>query len=184
MTGSQQVGLGVIGTSSKPTVPRSAAARVIVVLLAVLVLLPVAPVEAHGGLQSADPMPGDHLNTLPRQIRLQFAVPTVPDARTRIDVLTPSGGNLSVGAPQTTGLGVGQRLSEATERGKYRVAFAVVTFDGHVSTGGYAFWVNPARQSTTGAAAPAWWLGLIVLLIAATASTAVITSRRSTRPTD
>jgi hypothetical protein len=79
---------------------------------------------------------------------------------------------------------VAQQLSEATERGKYRVAFAVVTFDGHVSTGGYGFWVNPVRESTTGAAAPAWWLGLIVLLIATTAGTALITNRRSTRPTD
>lgn len=182
MFGSQRIRLGVIGTSSKPSTPRRAVGRLIFVLLAALVLLPMAPVEAHGGLQSADPVPGDHLNALPRQIRLQFAIPAVPDARTRIDVITPSGGNLSVGAPQTTGLGVTQQLSQATETGKYRVAFAVVSFDGHVSTGGYAFWVDQARRSATGGSAPAWWLGLIVLLIAATAGTALITSRRSTLP--
>jgi methionine-rich copper-binding protein CopC len=152
--------------------------------MAVLALLPMAPAHAHGGLQSADPMPREQLEASPRQIRLQFAMPTVPDARTRIDVITPSGENLAVGAPQATGLGVGQQLSATTESGKYRVAFAVVSVDGHVTTGGYTFWVDLSRQPATDAATPAWWLGLIGLLIAFTAGAAVMSNRRSMRPVE
>ena len=158
------------------------AGRLIVVVLAMLALLPMVPAEAHGELQAADPMPGEHLGTSPRQVLLQFAVGAVPHPRTRIEVITPSGADLAVGAAHATGLGVAQELSTATEGGKYRVLYAVVSADGHTMRGGYSFWINPPQGSTPHAATPTWWLGLIALLTTVAVAAAHVASRRSSSP--
>jgi methionine-rich copper-binding protein CopC len=137
----------------------------LLVLLAVpaLAVLAPSPAQAHAGLQSADPGPGQHVDRLPAQMQLHFGRPTIPDPRTRVVVLGPGGDDVALGQPAASGLGISQRLAPTTVRGLYRVTYAVVSVDGHVTRGRYRFWVTATTRPAGGASPALGWPGLLVL---------------------
>lgn len=141
-------------------------------LLVMLVCGMASPAQAHTGFQSGSPAPRDHLHELPTQVQLHFGQPSIPDDRTRLVVLSPTGANLAEGPVYLTALGVATKLAPAHESGRYSVSFAVVSVDGHLTEGHYPFWVTPgtavssASGHSIGDRLP-WYvggLGVIVVL--------------------
>jgi hypothetical protein len=89
---------------------------------------------------------------------MRFGQPTIPDRRTEVAVIVPSGRDIAAGAAVSSGLGVGQRLHRSTEQGWYRVRYRVVFIDGHLRSGVYRFRVSTAAAS---AADPQKWVWLL-----------------------
>ena len=111
-----------------------------------------APADAHTNLRSAVPAPNSSTKGAPAQVQLHFGQPTVPDDRTHVSVLLPSGRDVARGAAVAGGFGVAQRLAETRVRGWYRVRYSVVFVDGHVGSGVFRF-----RVTTFDKAAPNHW---------------------------
>ena len=132
------------------TVRTSFAGRAVTVLLVLVGVTALVtwrlptPAEAHTGLQSATPAPGARVGHPPAQVQLHFVKQTVPDPRTRVKVVGPSGKNIAVGHPSVTGLGISQRVSPAHQVGVYIVSYTVVSVDHHVTRGGYDFLLSTA----------------------------------------
>ena len=157
----------------RPTSLRVVAAATLVVgaLAALLVLTSLSAAEAHTQLRFADPGPGARVDHPPTQIQLRFFKSTVPDPRTRLTLVGPTGTDLAQGPPSVSGLGISQRLSEPHQVGVYVVSYTVVSSDGHVIRGRYDFLLTvaaPATPSATSSTARWVWLGsaLVVLVVA------------------
>jgi methionine-rich copper-binding protein CopC len=121
--------------------------------------------SAHANLRRADPAPNSTVSHAPAQIQMQFGQPAVPDPRTRVRVLLPSGHDAALGPAAASGLGVSQRLGTRREKGWYRVQYAVVFVDGHLGTGVFRFRVGdvdapPPHHGVM----TSWLIGLGVLL--------------------
>ena len=119
------------------------AAAALCVLLA-LTWFPAAPAGAHATLTLASPEPESTSTGVPDQIQLHFRLPAVPDERTSVSVMTPSGRDLAAVDAVVTGLGVAQPLTRSAETGWYQVRYRVVFWGGHVDSGGFRFQVTAA----------------------------------------
>lgn len=168
--------------------------RLLVVVVSVLALLRPGPAEAHALLFSADPEDGATLAQPPRQVELAFTVLLSDPAYIR--VTGPEGQNLSQGDPVIEEARAVQPVRDDAGPGDYRIAYQVVSTDGHRITGAVRF-----RVETTGAAEAAqpsvvdragvadgaattdagrgpWWSWAVAALAALTIGT-VIRRRRS-----
>jgi copper transport protein len=145
-------------TSGVPAGVAGAIARAAVVLGLVAPTLggAPAPATAHANLTSASPEPQSTTNGSPSQVQLHFGWPAVPDDRTRVSVIVPSGRDIAVGTAVASGLGVSQRLSPSREKGWYRVRFTVAFVDGHAGSGVFRFRVG-TRDASAPATAPWKW---------------------------
>ncbi|TFU34142.1 copper resistance protein CopC [Microbacterium paludicola] len=128
---------------------------------ALLVMLGVfattAPASAHDRLLTSDPSDGSTVQSMPDEITLTFdaAVQSITENDTYINVLAPSGENLSTGAESIDGAIIRQQLSPATEAGAYTVEWRAVSSDSHPISGTYTFTVESASaESGAGAVAP------------------------------
>ena len=148
----------------------SAAGRVGAVVLVVLgmsaafvvAVLPLSAGAHTSSLVSAEPAPGARVGRPPTQVQLRFLRPSVPDPRTKVAMVSPSGVNLARGTPSVTGLGVSQQVSPAREVGVYVVSYAVVAVDGHLTRGDYDFLLTAAAPATSQhGALPVWWWVLL-----------------------
>lgn len=160
-----------------------AAQRWVACFLLILVLGTPAGAEAHTGFQSGTPGPHDHLDELPAAAQLEFGQPAIPDQRTRLAVLSPSGVNLARGPVYSSAMGVATRLRPSRETGRYSLSFAVVSVDGHLTEGRYPFWVvaGSAASSRPGNAVTQgllWLLGVLTALVVV----GVRLRRRARRP--
>jgi methionine-rich copper-binding protein CopC len=120
-------------------------ARAVVLVLAVVASLLVtapAPASAHANLQSAVPAPNASTDGAPSQVQLRFGQPTIPDDRTAVSVIVPSGRDIAEGAALVTGFGVAQRLAATQEQGWFRVRYRVTFVDGHARAGVFRFRVT------------------------------------------
>jgi len=140
-------------------------------LAALLLAIFPTSAEAHTQLRFADPAPGARVNHLPTQVQLRFFKATVPDPRTKLTLVAPSGADLAQGPPSVSGLGISQRLAQPHQVGVYVVSYTVVSTDGHVIRGRYDFLLTvaaPASSSGTSPVARRLWIGsaLVVLVIA------------------
>ncbi len=141
------------------------AALVLLVLVAVTALVTwqlSMPAAAHTGLRSATPAPGARVGRPPAQVQLHFVKQTVPDPRTRVKVVGPSGTNIAVGHPSVTGLGISQPVSPAHQVGVYFVSYTVVSVDHHVTRGGYDFLLTTAAPVTSTSSFPVWQWALLL----------------------
>ena len=125
---------------------------VVLVLVSLATCLGPSHAEAHTNLRSAVPGPNSSTNGAPAQVQLHFGQSTVPDRRTHVSVLIPSGRDIARGDAVSGGFGVAQRLATAREKGWYRVRYSVVFVDGHVGSGVFRF-----RVTTFDKAAPNHW---------------------------
>lgn len=141
-----------------------AAALISLALTAVFVWALPTAAFAHTSLRFADPAPGSRVGRPPTQVQLRFVKQSVPDPRTNVTVVGPSGVDIAHGSPSVTGLGISQRVSPAREAGVYVVSYTVVSSDGHLLRGGYDFLLTAAATATAtssqaaGSAAWQWWL--------------------------
>lgn len=159
-----------------------AGAAVLVTLAVTTLLLGVWPGSAiaHTALQQADPAPGTRVGRPPAQVQLRFVKQSVPDPRTRVAVVGPSGVDLAQGPPSVTGLGVSQPVRPARETGVYVVSYTVVSVDGHVTRGGYNFLMTAASTAPR-STFPVWSWALLgsVFVGLVVAGSLVLQSRRS-----
>ncbi|MEP7090480.1 MAG: copper resistance CopC family protein [Nocardioidaceae bacterium] len=112
------------------------------VLMSCGTLVGLSPADAHANLTSANPAPNASTKGAPAQVQMHFGQPTIPDRRTKVQVVVPSGRNIATGAPVSDGLGVAQRLADSHEKGWYRVRYSVVFIDGHLASGVFRFQVT------------------------------------------
>lgn len=121
------------------------------------VLLGVAgPASAHDELLDATPRAGATIARLPGEVRLVFDDRVLPDL-SEVRVTGPEGRVLSSGSPTVSGTVVTQRTAGAAPAGGYRVAYRVVSADGHPVVGTWAFRVSAGGRD--GGAAPAQTAG-------------------------
>jgi copper resistance protein C len=138
---------------------RGAAAAVLALLLAVTG--GVSAAFAHTQLTNSVPTSGATVERTPGSIQLSFTEPI--DARlASVVVVGPKGENLAVGSPRQSGPGLIQPMTASREPGRIRVAYRVVSLDGHPVSDSYSFTVRkgdpnapvaPQDQSTPGATA-------------------------------
>ncbi|MEL5990511.1 copper resistance CopC family protein [Microbacterium phosphatis] len=121
-----------------------------------------SPAAAHDALQpeQSSPVPGSTIETMPEQITLAFsdALLTLGPQDTVIDVLAPSGAEVSEGDAVVDGALVTQEIGTVTETGAYTVNWHVVSSDGHPTEGSYEFTVTtvaPASPAATATPDPA-----------------------------
>src|SRR4051794_11774601 len=124
----------------------------VLVLVSLVAWLGPASADAHTNLRSAVPAPNSSTKGAPSQVQLHFGQPTIPDERTHVTVLVPSGRDVARGTAVVDGFGVAQRLAPAREKGWYRVRYSVAFVDGHVGSGVFRF-----RVTTFDRAAPNHW---------------------------
>ncbi len=109
------------------------------------------PAAAHARLERTDPADGASLGAGPGVVRLVFDE-AVQDALATV-VVTGPGGDVVAGAPEIVDGTVDQPVA-AEEAGDYRVAYRVVSADGHPVSGELSFTVTAAPAAPGGSSAP------------------------------
>lgn len=118
-------------------------------LLGVLVVLvPVAPAQAHDRLVSSDPESGATLEEAPEEIELTFSA-AVQDIGGSVDLVDGDGGAVEVGSPSTEGSTVTTSVDEELPAGDYEVRWRVVSSDGHAISGVVEFSVEGQEGAAT-----------------------------------
>lgn len=117
---------------------RCAAAAVLALLFAVTG--GVSTALAHTELTNAVPAAGVSLQRTPGSIQLSFTEPIDAELGSVV-VLGPRGENLAVGPARQSGSGLMQPITASREPGRIRVAYRVVSLDGHPVAGRYSFTV-------------------------------------------
>jgi copper resistance protein C len=114
-----------------------------------LLLVGVAPANAHNILIRTSPVDGSTVPMLPGVIVLTFNEPGQADG-TVIAVTGPDG-NVSSGAAMLVDSDVRQAVGPGSPPGRYTVAWRVVSADGHPVDGTFTF---TATKGTSGSATP------------------------------
>lgn len=180
-----------------PLGPRSAARRAGLALTAVFAALlmvwagAAAPASAHDELLSSDPAADAVLDAAPEVITLTFSgVLTGGDGATEMAVTDAAGTDLTMGSPVLDGVRVSQPIDSGAS-GLIRVAWRVVSSDGHPISGEYSFAVGDDASVPPSPTAPAEesgggelvvvWIAVGVIVVAAAAFVVVLTRRRPSR---
>ena len=133
---------------------RSALVTVISLLGTVLVLaLGTAPAVAHDYLVSTSPEADATVDVPPTSVDLTFNRSLLGVAPAMI-VTGPAGETFVEGTPEIRDAGASMPLPSSMPEGTYRVAWSVVSSDGHRIQGAFAFSVGAPSLSSTGASAP------------------------------
>lgn len=98
-----------------------------------------APAFAHATLISSSPTEGQHLASLPTEVRFEFNQEM--SAPAYVIVTAPDGTSVTRGDPQVDGPVVSQAISDGPD-GAYTMAYRAVSADGHPITGEIAFTVG------------------------------------------
>lgn len=136
--------------------PRTARRRwsglLVGLLGAAAVLLGPAPVAAaHTSLVDSDPQANATLLQSPRTVTLVFD--EAPEQFAATVVLTdPDGGTVQATDPRVDGTELTVDVPELTAPGRYRIAYRVVSADGHPVTGEFGFSFAPRTPTRTSAA--------------------------------
>jgi copper transport protein len=146
----------------------------IAALLAVVALALPAIAVAHSFLIRSDPAAGARLTKSPPLVSMYFSEPFVGGSE-HVSITRSGGGALAVSAPQVRASGIRQPLP-ARLSGVYVVTWRVLSDDGHISLGEFAFAVGstaalPSLGAGSSASTPisevaASWLFFIGLALA------------------
>jgi methionine-rich copper-binding protein CopC len=129
-------------------VPRS-----LTVLLAALVLVMVSPspADAHASLVATSPEDGSRIATAPPSVELTFS----EDVDTGfVAVTAPDGTKVTTSEPRITGADVTVDLAQSDQRGRFAVAYRIVSEDGHPVTGEFTFTTTEGRHVSQEDASP------------------------------
>ena len=123
-------------------VPRSLA-----VLLSVLVLVMVGrgSADAHASLVSTSPEDGSTIATAPPSVALTFSDEVDSGF---VAVEAPDGSTVKTSEPRITGTEMTADLEPSDQRGRFTVAYRVVTGDGHPVDGQFTFTATEGRHVT------------------------------------
>jgi copper transport protein len=149
--------------------------RLVVILAAVALSVGLcsASASAHSFLIRSQPEAGSRVPEAPRTLTLDFSEPFVAGSQ-RVHILRSDGHAVALPPSRRAGSVVDQRLP-ANLRGVFIVSWRVVSIDGHVSLGQFAFAagvagalprVASASQPTSWSAVAASWLMFIGLALA------------------
>jgi copper resistance protein C len=114
------------------------AAAVAAALVSAVVFGAPGTAYAHTELDNAVPAAGSRLEATPGSVQLTFTEPVDADLA-QVVVLSPDGQDLAVGPARQSGPGVIQPVSAMARAGTVRVAYRVVSLDGHPVSGSYTF---------------------------------------------
>ncbi|MCA0331200.1 MAG: copper resistance protein CopC [Actinobacteria bacterium] len=128
----------------RPLLVRAAAACLLVVPLG---LAGLAPASAHDEILSTSPKDGASLEAPPAEIVLTFGE-EVEDIGAAVVVTDSAGQKLATGKPVVKGVTVTQAVAPATAAGKVKVAWRVVSSDGHPVSGTFSFTVTTAASAS------------------------------------
>jgi len=113
----------------------------------VAVGLPTSGAWAHSGLVSVTPADGSTISKAPTSVELVFNEHVNPDYVTV--VLTSSGTPVTLGTPVVVGPKVTASVTGATAPGSYRIAYRVVSVDGHPVSGETTFSIAGATTASS-----------------------------------
>ena len=139
--------------SSSLRLRRALGAVAAAVLGGVLSVAGAGPASAHASLVSMSPRNGAILSTAPRQVELVFDEP-VSQRFASVVVTGPDGADVTGGSVAVRGSHVRAPLAEGLGSGEYRVAFRVVSADGHPVTGQSRFTLKLAAEPAAEPTAP------------------------------
>lgn len=114
-------------------------------------LINAASASAHTKVVKVTPGPDARLTAAPLQVVAEFNEPVSTSFATVV-VTSAAGANVALGKPTVDGASVTQALSPRLAAGSYRVAFRVVSKDGHPVSGESRFTLTlpaTARPTTT-----------------------------------
>ncbi|WP_406831511.1 copper resistance CopC family protein [Pedococcus sp. KACC 23699] len=103
--------------------------------------------DAHAALKSVTPGDGSTVSTAPTTVTLSFNEPIGTTFAT-VTVTGPSG-NVGNGRPKVEGTTVTEELDADLPNGVYKVAFRVVSEDGHPVSDTSSFTIKAAQSSPT-----------------------------------
>ncbi|GAA4732247.1 hypothetical protein GCM10025782_34250 [Pedococcus ginsenosidimutans] len=106
--------------------------------------------DAHAALRSVTPADGTTVQTAPRQVVLEFDEP-ISSSFATVTVTGP-GGDAGNGRPKVDGTKVTLDLDSDLPSGAYKVAFRVVSEDGHPVSDTSSFRLAAAAPSTSSSA--------------------------------
>jgi len=130
----------------------------LVVLTIALLAWSAAPASAHAQLIGSDPPAGSTIKALPEAVTLTFSdsLMTTGDGEgNHITVVDPMRETISAAHTDVNGAVVSTVLSPSMVMdGTYQVSFRVVSTDGHVVEGKYAFRIGTSASGSSAAAEP------------------------------
>jgi methionine-rich copper-binding protein CopC len=124
----------VLVTSVTLSLTMGAALAAVVVAMVFASVISAAPASAHAALVKITPEADAHLTTAPTEVMLEFDEP-VSATFAAVVVTTAAGVTVVRGRPRVQGAKVTQALSPEMVSGSYRVAYRVVSNDGHPVSG-------------------------------------------------
>jgi methionine-rich copper-binding protein CopC len=152
-------------------------------MIAALLVMTISPAWAHAGLVSSDPADGSVLTIAPTQVVLEFNEVLLEDTvsvalRDAQDVVVSSGEVRADGAVVTAPWPAG------LPDGQYRLAYRVVSADGHPVNGEIGIVLNsrgnpdivPAPAAAP-AGLPTWLIGVLAIALLATVGLFVMARR-------
>lgn len=147
---------------------------------------------AHDDLVSSTPADGQSVATSPEKVELEFSGELQSIAEGVALLVTGPDGEVVTGDLEVEGPYVRLFLRSVLPEAEYRVAYRVVSSDGHVVTGSTRFFVGPVPADTGPASAPqdrsgaGMPVGVVIgvgVIAAITVSFVVLRSRPSRGPT-
>ena len=125
--------------------------RALAVLFAALVIVIVSrgAADAHAELVSTSPEDGSRIATAPPSVALTFS----EDVQSGfVAVRAPDDSTVTTSEPRVSGTTITADLEPIDQRGRFTVAYRVVTADGHPVAGQFTFTATEGRHATHEAA--------------------------------
>ena len=127
---------------------------VLVCVLAATLLFGAGVASAHDVLTGSDPADRATVETMPATVTLTFDQP-VQNLDAVLVVTGPNGNLFTAGPAAVDGNNVSAPLSPAGPAGQYRIAYRIVSADGHPVTGQITFTLSAAGAGTATGSPPA-----------------------------
>lgn len=126
---------------TEPTRPRADTGRRLLAVAgatALLLVLGLAPAQAHSELIASTPGDGEEVEEAPAEIVLEFNE-TIEEIGSEMVVTGPDGEEVNAGDGEASGPLFSQELVEERPAGEYAVQWRVVSADGHPVSGEFTF---------------------------------------------
>src|SRR5699024_10234843 len=132
--------------SGRSTPVRITRMRAGLAVLAATLVAFAPPAQAHDSLVSSTPADGDHLDSPPDQVVLQFSAEPI-DVGGDILVIGPDGTDVAVSEPEYSGREVTVDLDPDMPEGDFEIRWRIVSSDGHPIQGVIEFAVGSTTPS-------------------------------------